>query len=115
MDEHKELRMMIEKGKDRLEWTRKVDQGQMEKLKGLMENSDYKEKLGSIVTELYKMSFQTYKDIPRGPIKDNLMRKLACKTLMDILPVDVGSKVQEEIKEKKLSIDFETVVGLVVG
>ena len=29
MDEHKELREMIANGKDRLEWTRKVDQGQV--------------------------------------------------------------------------------------
>ena len=47
--------------------------------------------------------------------QDNLMRKLACKTLMEILPADVGTKISEEIKEKKLSVDFDTVVGLVVG
>ena len=47
--------------------------------------------------------------------QDNLMRKLACKTLMEILPPDVGTKISEEIKEKKLSVDFDTVVGLVVG
>ena len=29
MDEHKELREMIANGKDRLEWTRKVDQSQV--------------------------------------------------------------------------------------
>ena len=42
------------------------------------------------------------------------MRKLACKVLMEILPAEVGSKISEEIKEKKLSMDFDTVVGLVV-
>jgi len=34
---------------------------------------------------------------------------------MEILPADVGTKISEEIKEKKLSVDFDTVVGLVVG
>ena len=29
MEEHKDLREMIANGKDRLEWTRKVDQGQV--------------------------------------------------------------------------------------
>ena len=43
------------------------------------------------------------------------MRKLACKTLMEILPSDVTSRIQQELVEKKLSIDFDTVVGLVVG
>merc|ERR1711990_579778 len=89
--------------------------GQVEKLRDLITGEDYKEKLGGIVSQLYKLAFQTYHDIPRGPIKDNLMRKLACKTLMDILPASVGSRISEEIKEKKLSVDFDTVVGLVVA
>merc|ERR1711988_1464129 len=76
---------------------------------------DYREKLGMLVSDLYKLAFQTYHDIPRGPIKDNLMRKLACKTLMEILPSDVSNKISQEIADKKLSIDFDTVVGLVVG
>lgn len=115
MEEHSELRDMIANGKDKLEWTRKVDQGELNELKSLIEGPDYKEKLGGIMSRLYKLAFQTYKDVPRGPIKDNLMRKLACKTLMDILPTEVQTRVSEEIKENKLSIDFDTVVGLVVG
>ena len=47
--------------------------------------------------------------------QDNLMRKLACKTLMEILPSDVANNISQEIADKKLSIDFDTVVGLVVG
>merc|ERR1719153_374638 len=114
-EEHKELREMIANGKDRLEWTRKVDQGQVSKLRAELQGDDYKVKLGGLVSQLYKLAFQTYHDIPRGPIKDNLMRKLACKTLMEILPPEVGTKISEEITEKKLSVDFDTVVGLVVG
>ena len=43
------------------------------------------------------------------------MRKLACKTLMEILPRDESSRIQNEMVQKKLPIDFDTVVGLVVG
>ena len=50
-----------------------------------------------------------------GYLQDNLMRKLACKTLMEILPSDVNAAITAELAEKKLSIDFDTVVGLVVG
>jgi len=114
MEEHKELRSMIESGKDKLEWYRKVDEGKISNLKGMVDG-DYQEKLGGIVGALYKLAFQTYADIPRGPVKDNLMRKLACKTLMEILPQDVTSRVQKELEEKKLSIDFDTVMGLVVA
>merc|ERR1711936_1056636 len=115
LDEHKELRGMIAEGRDRLEWTRKVDQSRVEELRKKPSGPDYKEKLGLLVSDLYKLAFQTYHDIPRGPIKDNLMRKLACKTLMEILPSDVSNKISQEIADKKLSIDFDTVVGLVVG
>merc|ERR1712113_792516 len=90
MDEHKELR---------------------DKISG----PDYKEKLGEVVTCLYKISHTTYSDMPRGVIKDTLMRKLTCKTLMEILPGEVVGKIQKEMAEKKLTSDFETVVGLVVA
>merc|ERR1712168_1181440 len=115
LDEHKELRGMIAEGKDKLEWTRKVDQSKVEELRSKLSGPDYKEKLGVLVSDLYRLAFQTYKDIPRGPIKDNLMRKLACKTLMEILPSEVANNISQEIADKKLSIDFDTVVGLVVG
>jgi len=115
LDDHSDLRGMIADGKDKLEWTRKVDQSKVEDLRSKLSGPDYKEKLGVLVTDLYKLAFQTYKDIPRGPIKDNLMRKLACKTLMEILPSDVANNISQEIADKKLSIDFDTVVGLVVG
>jgi len=115
MDEHSELRGMVENGKDKLEWYRKVDESKVSDLKGMLGGSDYKEKLGLMVSQLYRLAFQTYSDIPRGPIKDNLMRKLACKTLMEILPGDVTEKVQKELAAKKLSTDFDTVMELVVG
>jgi len=115
MNENSSLRQMIEEGKDKLEWYRKVDETKVSELRGMISGPDYKEKLGTIVSHLYKLAFLTYADIPRGPIKDNLMRKLACKTLMEILPQDVTNKVQQDIQEKKLPMDFDTVMGLVVG
>jgi len=115
LDEHSDLKTMIAEGKDKLEWTRKVDQTRVEELRNKLSGPDFKDKLGLLVSDLYKLAFQTYNDIPRGPIKDNLMRKLACKTLMEILPSDEQSRVQQELVEKKLSVDFDTVVGLVVG
>merc|ERR1712179_504508 len=115
MDEHKELREMIANGKDKLEWSRQVDQNAVNELRGKISGPDFKEKLGEIVTSLYKISHTTYSDMPRGVIKDTLMRKLTCKTLMEILPGEVVGKIQKEMAEKKLTSDFETVVGLVVA
>merc|ERR1719296_34251 len=103
MDEHKELRDMVAAGKDKLEWSRQVDQGAVDQLRSKIGGSDYKEKLGEIVTNLYKISHSTYADMPRGVIKDTLMRKLTCKTLMEILPSDTMTKVQEQLVKQKLS------------
>ena len=47
--------------------------------------------------------------------QDTLMRKLTCKTLMDILPSDVSSGVQKELVEKKMTVDLDTVITLVVS
>ena len=41
----------------------------MEELRKKLNGPDYKEKLGVLVSDLYKLAFNTYKDIPRGPIK----------------------------------------------
>jgi len=116
MKENSSLVDMIDNGKDKLEWSRKVDQGAVNEIQSLISSGDIsKEKLGEVVTKLYKISHTTYSDMPRGVIKDTLMRKLTCKTLMEILPSDTLTRVKKELEEKKLSSDFETVLGLVVA
>merc|ERR1712010_129335 len=107
--------MGIENGKDKLEWSRKVDQGAVNEIQGLISGDNFKDKMGEVVTKLYKISHTTYADMPRGVIKDTLMRKLTCKTLMEILPSDTMEKVRKELEEKKLSSDSETVLGLVLA
>jgi len=115
MNENSSLRDMIQNGKDKLEWSRKVDQNSVNEVQSLISSGDVKEKLGEVVTKLYKISHSTYGDMPRGTIKDTLMRKLTCKTLMEILPEDILGRVKKELEEKKLSSDFETVIGLVIA
>jgi len=115
MEAHSELRGLVESGRDKLEWSRQVDQNAVNEIRGKISGPDFKDKLGEVVTSLYKISHTTYADMPRGVIKDTLMRKLTCKTLMEILPGDVLTKIQTEMAEKKLTSDFETVVGLVVA
>jgi len=115
VNENSMVRDMVANGKDKLEWSRKVDQNAVNEIQSLISGANVKEKLGEVVTKLYKISHQTYGDMPRGVIKDTLMRKLTCKTLMEILPGDVLTKVKTELEEKKLSSDFETVVGLVIA
>jgi len=113
MDEHSELRKMIEHGKDKLEWYRQVDPAKLNTLKDLMNAPNYKENMPTIIRTIYEFAFITYADLPRGPIKNNSMRKLAAKTLLEILPAEVSTKVQERLDEQGANPDFVTLIGLV--
>ena len=65
------LREMITNGKDKLEWERKVDSKALNALRNKFTgpNDDFQKTLGEIIYRLYKISHETYKDMPRGEIK----------------------------------------------
>ena len=114
MEEHKELRTMIEEGKDKLEWYRTVDASKLEHLKEIINAPYYKENLGTLIRTIYDFAFMTYADLPRGAIKNNSMRRLAATTLMDILPPDISERVNKKMEEDPNSThDFLSLVGLV--
>jgi len=114
MDEHKDLRIMIDQGKDKLEWYRTVDAAKLEHLKDMMNAPNYKENLGTLIRTIYDFAFVTYADLPRGPIKNNSMRRLAATTLLDILPPKIADRVNQKMEEDPNSThDFLTLVGLV--
>merc|ERR1712168_1360731 len=114
MDEHKELRTMIEEGKDKLEWYRTVDASKLEHLKEIINSPNYKENLGTLIRTIYDFAFMTYADLPRGAIKNNSMRRLAATTLMDILPPEIAERVNKKMEEDPNSThDFLSLVGLV--
>merc|ERR1712223_1592269 len=55
MDEHKELRTMIEEGKDKLEWYRTVDASKLEHLKEIINSPNYKDNLGTLIRTIKKV------------------------------------------------------------
>ena len=69
INENSSVRDMIANGKDKLEWSRKVDQGAVDEIHALINGENVKEKLGEVITKLYKISHSTYGDMPRGTIK----------------------------------------------
>ena len=81
-----------DQGKDKLEWYRTVDAAKLEHLKDMMNAPDYKENLGTLIRTIYDFAFVTYADLPRGPIKNNSMRRLAATTLLDILPPKIAER-----------------------
>jgi len=114
MDDHNELRALIDSGKDKLEWYRTVDAAKLDHLKEMMLQDNYKENLGTLIKTIYDFAFVTYADLPRGPIKNNSMKRLAATTLLDILPPDIAERVNRKMEEDPNgSHDFITLVGLV--
>ena len=129
MDDHSDLRTMIANGRDKIEWYRQVDPGMLRTLQDMIKAPNFKENMAAIVKTIYEFAFITYAgknlrtviicqlflilDLPRGPIKNNSMRKLAAKTMMEILPVDITSKVQARLEEQGTNPDFVTLIGLV--
>ena len=114
VDDKKELKTMIENGKDKLEWSRTVDAEMLEKLKEMMADPNYKENLSKLIRTIYEFAFQTYSDLPRGPIKNNSMKKLCASTLSEILPQEISERVNKKIEDNpNTSHDFITLVGMV--
>ena len=54
-----------------------------------------------------------YLDLPRGQVKNNSMRKLQAKTLMEILPEDISKVVHQKLEQQGVSPEFMTLVGMV--
>ena len=60
MEAHSELRLLIEEGKDRLEWYRQVDPAKLNTLKELMTGDDYKDNMSTLIKTIYEFAFLTY-------------------------------------------------------
>lgn len=62
---------MIENGKDKLEWERKVDSKAVDDIRSSYNSitDDFAKNFGILLYRVYKISYETYKDIPRGEVK----------------------------------------------
>lgn len=109
-----ELLIFMTNHQDKLEWSRSVDASKLEQLKQMMEDPNYKENLPSLIRTIYQFAFQTYSDLPRGPIKNNSMKKLCASTLSEILPQEVAERINKKVEEDPSvsSHDFLTLVGM---
>merc|ERR1711971_534661 len=81
-------------------------------LQTMIENG--KDKLPPLIRTIYQFAFQTYADLPRGPIKNNSMKKLCASTLSEILPPEVSAVINKKMEEdpSNSSHDFLTLVGM---
>merc|ERR1712137_179911 len=110
MEDHKELRDDIEKGKGDLQWERDIPESSLNKLKELAAE-DFKGNLGKIVHDLYHTAHVMFSDMPQGDHKKRAKYRFASKTLMRLLPADLKKEVEKLIDKQQISLDLYDVLG----
>merc|ERR1712071_713636 len=85
MEEHKNLRAIVEDGKGKLQWERDIPASALANLESLA-SSDFKANLGKIIHDIYQTAHTMFADMPQGDHKKRAKYRFASKTLMRILP-----------------------------
>ena len=73
------LRTMIEEGRGKLEWERKIPDEKLSELKAVLSTPDFKANMPKVIKRIYELSWDMFGDLPRGHHKNNSMHKLASK------------------------------------
>jgi hypothetical protein len=110
MEEHNELRGMIETGKGNLQWERDIPAAALANLESLA-NSNFKENLGKIIHDIYQTAHTMFSDMPQGDHKKRAKYRFASKTLMRILPSPVKEEIEGLIEKKTISLDLYEILG----
>jgi len=113
LDSHADLRTMIEEGRGKLEWERKIPDEKLEELKTLLAADDFKGNMPKIIKRIYELSWDMFGDLPRGHHKNNSMHKLASKTMIEILPPNLAEYVEKKCGSLAGTPDFFDVIGQV--
>merc|ERR1719293_58392 len=113
MDAHPDLRPMIDEGRGKLEWERKIPDEKLEELKTLLAAENFKDNMPKIIKRIYELSWDMFGDLPRGHHKNNSMHKLASKTMIEILPENLANHVEKKCGSLAGTPDFFDVIGQV--
>merc|ERR1712020_250757 len=109
MEEHKNLRTMVEEGKGRLQWERDIPAAPSN-LENLA-TTDFKANLGKIIHDIYQTAHTMFSDMPQGDHKKRAKYRFASKTLMRILPADLKGEVEALIEKKSITLDLYDILG----
>jgi len=113
MDEHAELRTMIEEGRSKLEWERKIPDEKLMDLKAMLDSPDFKTNLPKVIKRIYELAWEQFSDLPRGTQKNRSMHKLASKTMIEILPQKLMGFIEKKCGSLASTPDFFDVIGQV--
>jgi len=110
MEEHGNLRTIVEEGKGKLQWERDIPASALSNLESLA-SSDFKANLGKIIHDIYQTAHTMFSDMPQGDHKKRAKYRFASKTLMRILPVSLKSEVEGLIEKKAITLDLYEILG----
>ena len=110
MEEHANLRTIVEEGKGKLQWERDIPASALTNLESLA-SSDFKANLGKIIHDIYQTAHTMFSDMPQGDHKKRAKYRFASKTLMRILPSSVKGEIEGLIEKKAISLDLYEILG----
>merc|ERR1711992_293290 len=110
MEEHSQLRNMVEEGKGKLQWERDIPAAALSNLESLA-TTDFKANLGKIIHDIYQTAHTMFSDMPQGDHKKRAKYRFASKTLMRILPADLKGEVEALIDHKAITLDLYDILG----
>merc|ERR1712218_574704 len=92
MEEHADLRGLIDTGKGDLQWERDIPPAALANL-------------GKIIHDIYQTAHIMFSDMPQGDHKKRAKYRFASKTLMRILPAKEKAEVEGLIEKKTITLD----------
>merc|ERR1711908_250737 len=110
MEEHSDLRGLIDSGKGDLQWERDIPAAALANLEKLA-SGDFKANLGKIIHDIYQTAHLMFSDMPQGDHKKRDKYRFASKTLMRILPAPVKAEVEGLIEKKTITLDLYEILG----
>merc|ERR1712165_354675 len=110
MEEHKQLRSIVDDGKGKLQWERDIPAAALANLESLA-STDFKANLGRIIHDIYQTAHTMFSDMPQGDHKKRAKYRFASKTLMRILPAALKGEVEGLIEKQSISLDLYDILG----
>merc|ERR1712025_513323 len=110
LDEHSQLRTLVEEGKGKLQWERDIPADALSNLESLAAK-DFKGNLGKIIHDIYQTAHGLFRDLPQGDHKKRAKYRFASKTLMRVLPQDLKAEVEGLIEKNEMTMDLYEILG----
>jgi len=110
MEEHDNLRTVVEEGKGKLQWERDIPPEALANLENLA-STDFQKNLGKIIHDIYQTAHGLFRDLPQGDHKKRAKYRFASKTLMRVLPTGLKGEVEELIEKQAMTLDLYEILG----